>query len=183
MEDDRARWDEKYRGRLGRERKPPDPFVLACLDELGEARGRDALDLAAGAGRHALELARRGFRVQAWDVSPVGLELLGRAATEAGLVVERRTVDLIAARLELAPELDLVCIVDFLDRPLWSRLHELVRPGGHVIARTFTLDWPGSKPPAAYRLELGELESGLEGLETVRYEEGGGRAGVLAVRR
>lgn len=185
MDGDRARWDEKYRGRLGRERKPADPFVVACLDQFaraGETGTVHALDLACGAGRHALELARRGYRVAAWDVSPVGLELLQRAAAESALALDTRAVDLLDPALELAPEFDLVCVVDFLDRPLWQRLRELVRPGGHVIARTFTGHWPGPRPPRQYRLAPGELEAGLAGLETLRVEEAGGRAGLLARR-
>jgi len=185
-EGDRARWDEKYRGSLGRESRPPDPFVVACLDELdgpGLAGARRALDLAAGAGRHALELARRGYRVAAWDVSPVGLELLRRAASGSGFALETRAVDLLDPELELAPDYDLVCVVDFLDRPFWNRISGLVRPGGHVIARTFTRDWPGPKPPAPYRLAPGELGAGLPGLETLRTEEAAGRAGLLARRR
>lgn len=182
MKGDRERWDEKYRGRLGRERKEPDPFFLRCLDRLGEARGRTALDLASGAGRHAHELARRGYRTSAWDVSPVGLGLLEREARAGGLEVVVREVDVVEVAVGFQAEFDLVCVVDFLDRPLWRRLHELVPPGGHVIARTFTRDWPGARPPIVYRLDPGELSRGLEGLETLDHEEAEGRAGLLARR-
>lgn len=181
---DRERWDGKYHGGLGREVLAPDGFVVAVLESLGPGGGRPALDLAAGTGRHALELARRGWRVEAWDVSPIGLGILtARAVARGAPTVETRAVDLLDPDLALEERFDLVCVVDFLDRMLWGRLHELVRPCGHLIARTFTTDWPGPRPPALYRLAPGELAGGIPGFETARSEEAGGRAGLLAVRR
>jgi 2-polyprenyl-3-methyl-5-hydroxy-6-metoxy-1,4-benzoquinol methylase len=44
-----------------------------------------ALDLAAGPGRHAIELAGRGFNVTAVDLSPTLLSVAERGATEAGV--------------------------------------------------------------------------------------------------
>ncbi len=182
MSTDRERWDEKYGGALGRRREPPDAFVLRALQRLGDGRGRLAVDLAAGTGRHALELARAGWQVEAWDVSPVALSILrGRAAAEH-LEIETRAVDLLDPMLVLETRFDLALVVDFLDRAFWRRLSELVRPGGFVIARTFTRAWPKDKPPAVFRLEPSELESGIPGFEAFAYEEEGGRAGWLGGR-
>ncbi len=180
MATDRDRWDEKYAGRLGRERKAPDPFVLAALRRIGAPLGGRALDLAAGTGRHAVVLAQAGWRTHAWDVSPVGLTELEIRAREADVAVTATPVDVLVDGFPPAEPFDLVCVVDFHDAGLWEELHTLVAPGGHAIARTFTLDWPGAKPPARFRLQPGSLAAGLVGLETVLYEEEGGRAGVLA---
>src|SRR5205814_10640053 len=38
--------------------------------------GALALDLAAGPGRHALYLAELGYRVSAWDIAEVGLQVM-----------------------------------------------------------------------------------------------------------
>jgi len=182
MGGDRERWDAKYRGSEGEKRLAPDPFFLRALESLGGLAGARAVDLACGTGRHALELARRGAAVEAWDVSPIALEILGRRASEHGLAVTTRALDLSPpAALPGAP-FDLAVAVDFLERALWARLGDLVRPGGHALLTTFTHDWPGAKPPLQYRLAPGELAHGIPGFETLFAEESGGRAGWFGRR-
>ena len=88
---DRERWDAKYAGAFGDKRTEPNEYVVEWAASLGE-RGR-ALDLAAGTGRHALHLAQTGWETSAWDVSPVGLEILEARALELGVEVKTRAVD------------------------------------------------------------------------------------------
>src|SRR4051794_31778139 len=78
-ETDRQRWDARYRDR-GARAGNPSPF-LAALDGLLPREGR-ALDVAGGAGRDALWLARRGLDVTLADISGVALEM-ARARAEA----------------------------------------------------------------------------------------------------
>jgi SAM-dependent methyltransferase len=178
---DRERWDAKHAAGSHAERAL-DPFFEAALVRLANLAPGTALDLAAGSGRHALELARRGWRVSAWDVSPVGLARLAEAAAAARLAIETRAVDLTAGPLP-AGCFDLVVVVDFLDRPLFARLRELVPVGGHAIVCTYTVDRPGEHPALAYCLERGELARGLPGFAPLHHEESGGRAGLIAARR
>jgi SAM-dependent methyltransferase len=180
---DRERWDAKWAGERGERRDPPDAFVLAALERLGNIAPGRALDLFAGTGRHALELARRGWKTAAWDVSPVGLGILAERASAEGLEVETRAVDLLTDGLEDTEPFDLVVAVNFLDRPFLEELHRLVAIGGHVIFTTVTVDHPGSKPPPDFRLARGELERPLPGLARLLHEENGGRAGLVAARR
>jgi SAM-dependent methyltransferase len=180
---DRERWDAKYGGDRGLEVRPPDPFVLEVLGRLSNVAPGTALDLACGTGRHALELARRGWRTSAWDVSPVGLGILAERAREQGLEVETREVDLLAGLSDSGETFDLVTLVDFLDRPLLQRVHRLLPVGGHLIFVTFTVDRPGSKPPLELCLEPGELRRDLPGLATLMRFESDGRAGLAAARR
>lgn len=194
---DRERWDGKYRAQEGRPLEAADAFVVEALERIGEVEEREprssaarrALDIAAGRGRHTLELLRRGYAVEAWDVSPIGLTAVARAAREAGHSVATREVDLLAllerrsalAELAGAP-FELVCVAWFLHRPLLAELPSLVVPGGWAIVRTATVDRAGCKPPLAYCLERGELAAGLAGFETLWHEEAGGRAGLVARR-
>jgi len=181
MQTDRERWDRKYGPEgLGRELAAPDAFVLRALDQL-EPCGR-ALDLASGAGRHALELARRGWSTHAWDVSPVGLELLTAHADAAGLRVRTRAVDVEADAAWPDEPFELVLVVNFLLSSVQRPIEELVAPGACLLYTTFTADWEGEKPPPAFRLRRGELAQAWPGFTSLLYQEAGGRAGLLARR-
>lgn len=176
---DAERWDERYRGELGARTRDPDPFVLEALERLAPAAGRSALDLACGTGRHALALARRGWRTSAWDVSSVALERLAARAAEENLAIATRVVDLTRA-LPSDAHHDLVLIVDYLDRALFGELWRWIAPGGTVVITTFTVDHPGPHPSARHRLARGELGRGIAGFSTLLWSESGGRARLLA---
>ncbi len=88
---DRTRWDERH-GVAG-PNKPPVPWIA---DRFAERSSGRALDLACGTGRHALELASRGYEVEGWDVSPVALARLEAYAREEELTIRTREVDLSA---------------------------------------------------------------------------------------
>ncbi len=59
--------------------------VTRALKMLRPAGGERILDLACGSGRHAIELARRGFSVVGADISAELIEIANRAAAEPGL--------------------------------------------------------------------------------------------------
>ena len=75
-----SEWDQRYAER-GWSTTPSSTVV----DAVAGLRPGRAVDLAAGTGRHALELAHRGWSVTAVDFSPVGIEQ-GRARDTAGAV-------------------------------------------------------------------------------------------------
>ena len=58
------------------------------LEELGLPPGSRILDVGCGAGRHAVELARRGYQLTGVDISSGMLAEAERAAKEAGVEVE-----------------------------------------------------------------------------------------------
>ena len=69
---DRKRWDAKY---ARQESAPSEPsLLLTQLDDILPRRGR-ALDIAGGAGRHAIWLAQRGLDVTLADISLAGMNL------------------------------------------------------------------------------------------------------------
>lgn len=86
-----AAWDATWRDADGRAAwETAEPAVIDLAARLRLAGMRDALDLGAGVGRHALALARLGFSVSALDASRAGLAEIAAASANAGLAVATR---------------------------------------------------------------------------------------------
>ncbi len=137
--------------------------------------GANVLDLAAGGGRHARWLAERGCRVTAVDRDAAAL------ATMKGVAgIETRVLDLEGPDWPLGGEqFDAVVVANYLYRPRFAALFELVRPGGLLIYETFMLGnerfGKPSNPDFLLRpRELVRLPS--RGLERGRLRTGRGRA-------
>jgi 2-polyprenyl-3-methyl-5-hydroxy-6-metoxy-1,4-benzoquinol methylase len=126
---DRERWNEKWRARAG-ELVPPSSFVLAASDLL-PTRGR-ALDVAGGAGRHAVWLARRGLDVTMVDVSDAGLDRASARAASAGLTMRFLRADLDADELP-GGAWDVILVHHFLCRSLWPALAAALAPDGLLL--------------------------------------------------
>src|SRR5574341_2691318 len=94
MHDDRTRWEERYGASADhaghRTLAAPSRFLVSHAGLFG---GR-VLDVAAGAGRNALFLARRGCAVDAIDISLNGLRTLQARARTAGLGIRLLHTDL-----------------------------------------------------------------------------------------
>jgi SAM-dependent methyltransferase len=63
-------------------------------DQFGIAPGKQVLDIACGAGRHAVALAERGYAVTGLDISAQFLSEAGRFARERGVSVDWRLGDM-----------------------------------------------------------------------------------------
>lgn len=181
---DRERWDAKFLAQDPKEAGSPDPFFRKAMAALPDQATGHALDLACGLGRHALQLAREGWQVQAWDISPIGLRFLDNFARREKLSIQSKEVNLFHQNsYPLIQPFDLVVLMNFLDRTFMDTLKTLSRPNGYIIFSTFTTERPGTKPPTRYCLRPRELEEGLPGYDTLLYEEENGRAGLLAQRK
>src|SRR5688500_11210192 len=91
MTGDRQSWNQRWRER-GDVATPPSSFVLSQAHHL-PTRGR-ALDVAGGAGRHAVWLAARGLDVTLVDVAEAGLDLAARRAAADGVELTLVRTDL-----------------------------------------------------------------------------------------
>jgi SAM-dependent methyltransferase len=173
----RQKWDQRYVELHPAARLAPTPFVQSVLKRL-PSRGR-ALDIAAGAGRHAIALARHGLRVDAVDISWEGLRLALNRAAEAG-VADR--VNGIVADVERTwlphSQYEVILVSYFLYRPLFSLIEQRLRPGGLLVYETFTVGelanpkHSGSGRPEFY-LQSQELREAFSNRwEVLFYEEG-----------
>ena len=142
-----VRWNERYgRGEETFGFEPSSPLPAAVADRPPGL----ALDLASGAGRHAIYLAERGWRVVAVDGARAGVDIMLAEAARRGLTdrIEAQVADLMARPRGFALALaayDLVCDFYFLDRTLFDEIRAAVRPGGLFVA-AIHLAGPGDPP-------------------------------------
>jgi ubiquinone/menaquinone biosynthesis C-methylase UbiE len=77
--------------------------------EINHDKNCRILDVGCGTGRHAIELAKRGYSVTGVDLSPNMLDKAREKAFEAGVDVDFKVVD--ARKLPFADEFDLVIMI------------------------------------------------------------------------
>ena len=138
-ENEREAWNQRYReGSHGG--SGPDPFLIKTyadfIQPLFPAAGA-ALDLAGGAGRHAIYLAEHGWRVTLADISEAGIERARHSASRHNVMLDFLVGD--ARSLELGRDrYDLVMVFFFLERDIFPVLGAALRAGGLMIYRTYT---------------------------------------------
>jgi len=167
--DDRQRWETRYAAGDCRPERPPSDFLVAHAERI---RGR-VLDLAAGNGRNALFLARRGNAVDAIDISFTGLRT-ARATADA----ERIELHVVQADLECFPlpvaRYDAAINIRYLQRSLFEPLQKAVKPGGIVLFETFLVGQQAFGHPRnpAFMLQHDELPRAFANCEILFYSEG-----------
>jgi len=161
-----ADWNERY-SRGEHATLEPNPLLVRAADALKPGR---ALDVACGAGRHALYLARQGWRVTAVDASHVGVELTRERARELGVEVDARVADLERGEFEIEREAyDLIAVFYYLQRDLWGRLRAGLRSGGTLVAAIHLVDEDPANQTGNpnFLLRPGELRVGREAIRRI----------------
>jgi SAM-dependent methyltransferase len=168
----RNSWNDRYRERTAP--MEPSAFVRVELAPLLGRPGR-ALDLAGGAGRHSIWLAERGWQVTMVDTSEIAIDIARERAGEAGVGIG---VDLIHADLvqDELPEgpWDLVLIIHYLQRDLFSRVVDAMSDGGLLAFSVATVRnvERHERPGHPYLLDEGEAPTLVDGLRIIHYAEG-----------
>lgn len=171
MRSERLQWDARYRSGARPHDGGPSGILRRWLPRL--PRGR-ALDLATGLGRNALYLAAAGYRVDAIDISAVGLQKAAARARRRGLRIRWIEADLDTYAL---PKNRYAVVVNafFLKRRLIRALKASTRPGGVILMEThLTVPRPDGGPRAGSRnrLKPGELRRWFRDWEVLDLEEG-----------
>ena len=190
-------WDERFR-RGDHASSEIDPFLSeskrywallngGATPSGSTFSGKRAVDLACGAGRHAVYLAEAGFDVTAVDFSEEGLASARRLAESREVSIETVALDLEADGIDLGEQTyDLAVVFFYLHRPLFPRIARCLRPGGLVIYKTYSVDqlrYPGCPRHRIHMLEHNELLKVFSEFRVLRYEEeweGKGTAALVA---
>ena len=184
-ESDREKWDHKYLVSRGPATQPSS-LITALAPHLPKT-GR-ALDIAGGAGRHAIWLAQRGLQSTLVDVAQAGLEIAQQRADDAGVSLTTLQLDLEEAAFPAGPW-DLLLSSHYLQRSLFPLYPEQLSPGGILICLQPTLTnlERHPKPSARFLLRPNELPDLVPDLEILHYREGWLEANrheaILAARR
>ena len=137
----------------------PDPLLVEIA---GILKPGDALDLACGAGRHALHLAQLGWRVTAVDSAASALRALQSRAR--GLSIEIRRADLERGEFTIEPEsYDLICDFFYLQRDLFPQIRGGLRVGGMFVG--------AMRLSGTFGLRPGEFRTLFEDWKILSYSE------------
>jgi len=142
QEQERARWNEKFR--TGRDYKTAVNDWLARM--VGDRAPGAALDLCTGQGRNAIYLAQRGWRVTAIDFSDEGLRLAREAALQHAVELELVQADLDDYALG-SDRYDLVTMIYAGDEiHVVEHARDSLKRGGLFVLEYFSAE----SPAAAY---------------------------------
>jgi tellurite methyltransferase len=152
----------------------PSSFIVAALSKLpAPSRAARALDVATGAGRHAIVLARAGYRTFGVDWRLDALRAARAAADQAGVSLALWVADLTQWRPPIG-WFDLVVCTRYLDRSFLAPLSDTLRAGGILLFETFTTDqlrYDRGPRSREHLLHPGELRRAFSTLTTLFSEE------------
>jgi len=151
-------WNERYRTRE-QINDEPSPLLVHAARNLSPGR---ALDLACGAGRHAVWLARNGWDVVALDGSAEAIRIVRE---HDDVHVDARVMNLESG--DALPfddaSFDLVAMLFYLHRPLFAEARRVLRVGGTIVCAV--------RMRGRYRVLPGELVRAFEGFEIAHTSE------------
>lgn len=128
-EEDRRRWDARYRDNAYRDRLYPSQIVEHWLPKLPNGT---ALDIACGAGRNAIYLAKNGYQVDAFDISGVAIAFAEQRARSEGVSIRWQVAD-IDNGLPSKALYDLILMVRCVNLSIVRASCKQLRPSGVIL--------------------------------------------------
>jgi len=174
-ERERDKWNQRYlegtHGNLS-----PDSLLIDAFDRYIEPlfpNAGVALDIAGGTGRHAIFLAKKGWRVRLTDIAEAGI---ANARANAGSMANRidfRVEDL--TRFDGDREsYELILVFFFLRREMFPELVKALKPGGLLIYKGYTrgqAKFCGGPTNPDYLFGENELLDSFRELQVLHYAE------------
>jgi 2-polyprenyl-3-methyl-5-hydroxy-6-metoxy-1,4-benzoquinol methylase len=133
---DRVKWDEKY----SQDSRAIPSAPRALIEHVDQLVAGSVLDVASGEGAASLYLsAKPEFQVTAIDISPIGLNNLSSFATQQGLSIQTKAVDLDDHNLlDTLGQFDNICLFRFKPNiDLITKLADMLSHKGRLMISTF----------------------------------------------
>lgn len=165
---DKLKWDEKYKNtpKLLEDRNPSEKLILA----MNKTKGNKALDIACGAGKNSIYLAKNSFFVDSLDISEVALNSLKNKKLEN---ITTFLVDL-DEYTPLENSYDFIVKTNFLDRNLIPKLKNTLKKDGILYMETYMNHKINEKPSSNpdFLLQKDELKTFFDNsFEIIDYDE------------
>ncbi|MGC1870185.1 MAG: class I SAM-dependent methyltransferase [Acidobacteriaceae bacterium] len=187
-------WNQRYlAGEFGF--RETDPFVIEAhknylqplLRENSAAGSNTGLDLAGGAGHHAIWLAQQGWSMTLADWSEPALEIAREKAPASQLTLDIKqgaALDVVSKFASNGHHFGFVLVSFFLDRAILPWLPKILIPGGLLLYRTYTEDNERLGNPRGPRdpqhlLRSQELLENYRGMKILHYNETVALKGVV----
>lgn len=170
---DKEKWDNKYliKSQLLKPRDASDNLK----DYLTHCTGTKALDLACGAGRNSIYLAKHGFKVDSLDIASVALEALQTEAKKQNLSSNINTILVDLDRYEIKDKIyDIIVMTNFLDRSVLKRAKDALKINGILFVETYMISDDNEKRKSDLNnlLKSQELKQILDSsFEILHYDE------------
>jgi SAM-dependent methyltransferase len=174
-ERERDKWNQRYlegtHGNLS-----PDSLLIDAFDRYIEPlfpNAGVALDIAGGTGRHAIFLAKKGWKVRLTDIAEAGIANARQNADSLASRIDFRVEDL--TRFDGAREsYDLILVFFFLRREMFPELVKALKPGGLLIYKGYTrgqAKFGGGPTNPDYLFGENELLDSFRELQVLHYAE------------
>lgn len=137
MGDAKKHWDEVFGNNSFAQGREPSDFLQRMLPRLQKGK---TLDVGMGEGVNAVYLAKAGFTVKGFDVSPVAVNRAREFAKEQGVAIECQVTDLDLYLFGLM-EYDSI-IMSFFKPPIQRYYSELIRAlkqGGTILVQSYMI--------------------------------------------
>ena len=165
---DRDKWNQRYAEDSYHKNNP----VVLLEEWLPKLSVGKALDVACGAGRNSIYLARSGFQVDAIDVSAEGLRKARQQALQQGLEINWIEHDL-DQPFPFEADYDLIIVMWYVNLELIARLCDCLATGGYLLCEEHLLTDQEVIGPSSpdYRVVPGALRETVSALDVLLYEE------------
>lgn len=136
-------------------------------------RGR-VLDVAMGAGRNSVYLAKMGFSVEGVDISPEAVSEALALAHKEGVSITAEVADLERTYKIKPNTYEVIICFNYLQRSLIPQIKTGIRKGGMVVYETFILEQAqfGKPNNSDFLLKHNELLDMFRDFRCLRYREG-----------
>ncbi len=173
----------------------PSPLVKEFMEQLDFAPKTlkprpNALDLGCGGGRDSVFLASLGWQVTGIDQEARVLKRAKQLANKSGASVKFKCCDLKKDGCFPETQFDLVTVVRYLNRDLFTQIKTAIKPGGYIVYQTFSsgAEVFGSPKNPNFILQEGELSEVFAGYRIIvdridRLEDGRPIASFIAQKQ